>query len=697
MTRVLLAVGGFVLVIVAAIVLYLTFADLSGFRPEVEAAVSKAVGREFRIAGDFKPRVFPRLSFIATEVTLANAEWGAPTPMISIGSASAELGLWSLLFGPIRIKSLEVHDVAVLLEQDASGAGNWAGAPATPSAPDANAEWQGLPLIIELAFVGNVSAIFRQAGADDLPATLAALSLRTDERLTIVVEAHGQVREVPFNVSGSVAKVDATRARVELNGSIAETTIRAGALASLQQVDFDVSVPELNRLGEAFSIAGLPAGALELAGSLLLGADRYELRDATAKLSGAETTIHAVIPQDSGIPIDLEVAFSVANLAELDPGLPVVALIGTATARVSPDRIRVDPLTVAIGESDFSGSVEAELGEVVALVIKGESKRIDLTPLRSAEKPVESAEPVEPTQDEPAPQWVFGEEALPLEQIAAAAVEAEISVAEFRNRDMELRNVTLTLEDDGDTLRLKGRFDVADGGSAEGNAVLSVAGGSIELGIDFDASDLRLNIASGDVEDRAQIPPVGLSASLRSSGASPRALVSAANGHVVFTQGAGRIANEAVGMASGDILAQIFSALNPFAKSEKYTSWNCTVVRLGVTDGVGVLEPMLAQADKLLIQGKGEIDLRTEKLDIEFNTKPRSGVGLTADMFVTPFVKIGGTLAKPGVGLNASGTVLSGGAAVLTGGVSLLVQGVTDRATGERDQCAKALEEAGGN
>ena len=255
--------------------------------------------------------------------------------------------------------------------------------------------------------------------------------------------------------------------------------------------------------------------------------------------------------------------------------------------------------------------------------------------------------------------------------------------------------MTLALEDDGETLRLKTRFDVADGGSAEGNAVLTVAGERIDLGIDFDASDLRLNLASGDVEDPAQIPPVGLSASLRSSGASPRALASAANGHVVFTQGAGRIANEAVGMVSGDILAQIFSALNPFAKSEEYTTWNCTVVRLDVTDGVGVLEPMLAQAEKLLIQGSGEIDLRTEELDIEFNTKPRSGVGLTADMFVTPFVKVSGTLAKPGVGLNASGTVLSGGAAVLTGGVSLLVQGMADRATGERDQCPQALAEAG--
>ena len=158
-----------------------------------------------------------------------------------------------------------------------------------------------------------------------------------------------------------------------------------------------MSLTELNRLGEAFSIPRLPAGALELDGSLLLGAGRFELRDTTVKLPGAETSIQAVIPQDSATPIDLEVAFSVSNLAEL-AWAARLALIGTATAHVSPDRIRVDPLRLEIGESDFSGSVEAELGEIVALIIKGESKRIDLTPLRSAEEPVKPEEAVEPTK-----------------------------------------------------------------------------------------------------------------------------------------------------------------------------------------------------------------------------------------------------------------------------------------------------------
>ena len=195
--------------------------------------------------------------------------------------------------------------------------------------------------------------------------------------------------------------------------------------------------------------------------------------------------------------------------------------------------------------------------------------------------------------------------------------------------------------------------------------------------------------------DPEQIPPVGLSASLRSRGSSPRALAAGASGRVLFTQGGGRIDNSVMDMASGGILAQLFGALNPMAKEEPFTQWDFTVVRLNVENGLGELSPMLGQAEKLTIVGAGKIDLRSEELDIEFNTKPRTGVGLTADMFVTPFVKVSGTLAQPGIGLNTTGTLLAGGAAVLTGGVSLLAKGMADRVMAEGDQCVEALAEAG--
>jgi len=60
-------------------------------------------------------------------------------------------------------------------------------------------------------------------------------------------------------------------------------------------------------------------------------------------------------------------------------------------------------------------------------------------------------------------------------------------------------------------------------------------------------------------------------------------------------------------------------------------------------------------------------------------------------MFVTPFVKLTGTLASPGVGLDKKGALL----AVGTGGLSVLAKAATDRAAGELDKCAEVLAEVG--
>ena len=72
---------------------------------------------------------------------------------------------------------------------------------------------------------------------------------------------------------------------------------------------------------------------------------------------------------------------------------------------------------------------------------------------------------------------------------------------------------------------------------------------------------------------------------------------------------------------------------------------------------------------------------------IKFNTQPREGIGVGADMFVTPFVALDGTLAKPRVGANKSGTAIT----VATGGISLLVRSAMDRLAGSVDHCVETM------
>jgi len=206
--------------------------------------------------------------------------------------------------------------------------------------------------------------------------------------------------------------------------------------------------------------------------------------------------------------------------------------------------------------------------------------------------------------------------------------------------------------------------------------------------------DVHLNLMSGEAADVALVPPVGITVDFTSTGASPRALASSANGRVLVTQGKGRIQNNLVGKVSGDLFAQLFKALNPFSKDEEFTVLDCTIVVLDIKSGKADIDALYSQGEKIKIVGGGDIDLNTEKLNIEFNTKPRKGVGVSADMFVTPFVKLVGTLANPHIGVDKKGGLLAA-ATVATGGVALLAKGVADRAAGETDRCAEILADVG--
>jgi uncharacterized protein involved in outer membrane biogenesis len=245
----------------------------------------------------------------------------------------------------------------------------------------------------------------------------------------------------------------------------------------------------------------------------------------------------------------------------------------------------------------------------------------------------------------------------------------------------------------GGNLHFKNRFAGPEGGKSASDISLTTAGKSAALAVNVNLRDLHLNLVSGDIKDKALVPPIGVTLDFKSKGGSPRALAASTNGRVLLTAGTGRIENNLLATVSGDIFAKLFSALNPFSKEDPFTTTDCTILGLDITDGMADITSLYAQGEKVKIVGEGEIDLHTEAMNIEFNTKPRKGVGVSADMFVTPFVKLKGTLASPSIGLDKSGTLL----AVGTGGLSVLAQAAADRIAGEKDNCAEMLEKTGGH
>jgi hypothetical protein len=111
-----------------------------------------------------------------------------------------------------------------------------------------------------------------------------------------------------------------------------------------------------------------------------------------------------------------------------------------------------------------------------------------------------------------------------------------------------------------------------------------------------------------------------------------------------------------------------------------------------VVDGIVELHPgFVTRTDKMDIAAAGTIDLKTEKLDVHFHNAPREGIGVSAAGLVRPYIKVGGSLARPTLVLDAPGVLLHGGVAVATAGLSIVARHLLDRLSTVGDPCAQVL------
>jgi uncharacterized protein involved in outer membrane biogenesis len=466
-----------------------------------------------------------------------------------------------------------------------------------------------------------------------------------------------------------------------------------------ERISFSASVSPLNRVGDIIDVAGLPDAPLSATGELVVEPNSYEISEMLLELQSIQAEVKGAIGRSASTPTALSITISSDNLQQFSSELPAIALTGEVSATITPERIKLDPFEIKFADSDIDGSVDIQLEEPVAVVGQFHSALLDLTPFAAEpEEATDDAAPADSTAEAGSEdrEFVFNNDPLPFDFLHTGTVDVQLVVDEFRQGPLRLGDLQASVKLGDGTLNLESGFAVADGGNASAAVTLASTGANADLKVKFDLSDLRLSLSKNSERSAADIPLIDFAADIESSGGSLREIAASANGNVLFTQGKGKIDNSAIGSLSNDIVAQLFGALNPFAEKETYSIWECTVLALDVVDGVAEISPMLAQSDKLTIVADGKIDLNDEHMDIRFNTKPRSGVGVSADMFVTPFIQLGGTLAGPRMELDKKGVIVSGGAAILTGGISFFVKGAADRASGATDRCAAALAIANG-
>lgn len=543
------------------------------------------------------------------------------------------------------------------------------------------------PLQVRLG--GQTSRLAPLSGA-----SLAAL-VSTDELRNLLEAASIDLPlRGPLQIEADVSQLE-RGAALKLQAHFAQVDATADARLRSGTMDLEASISALEKLGEALGVAGLPPGELTLNGTLAQQNGDLGLQDVTAKLGETVAVLNGTLAGAGTSTLEIEA--DGPRLSDLQASLPPLPWKLKAQTEAAPRHIVLEPFDLRFGDSDLSGKLDiTRLDKGSAIDLKLRSRLLDLTSFGGSveEQPAGAADAAGEQSPNPAAakgEFVFKDVPLPFGALKHNEVDADVFIRQFRIRQTRLNNVKVAGSLHGQLLKGDASLSSVKGGTAQSQLQLDTAGDVATLLFKLDAQQLQLNLTSGKDTPLDDVPAVGITVDIASRGNTPRALAASTDGRVLLTQGPGTIDNKMLTRISGDVLAQLFAALNPFAKQEQYSNWDCSIVGFDVIDGVADLSAFLLQGEKIMALAGGGVDLNTEKLNIEFNTKPRKGVGITADMFVTPFIALRGTLAHPRIGLNQKGAILTTGAAVATGGISLLVTGFLERATAEGDQCAKTM------
>lgn len=289
---------------------------------------------------------------------------------------------------------------------------------------------------------------------------------------------------------------------------------------------------------------------------------------------------------------------------------------------------------------------------------------------------------------------LFSAEPLPWDAIGAADSDVTLSIGKLTmTNGLVLTNVSLPVKASGARLTMAPVSMAVAGGTISADVGLNAGDKSVALkaeGKGFTAEGLAKALNKGDVVTQG---PIDLTMDVRGVGNSVRDVMASLDGSVIAGMGEARLRNDALNMIGADVIMQVLNAINPVGNKDPYTLARCGVLNLQIADGVAQTNQGIALVtDKMQITSSGQIDLRTERLDLNVRPRATGGLGVGLGTLVQA-VKVTGPLSEPGVGIDKAGaarTLGALGAAFATGGASLFAQGAKDRVDGGGDPCQTA-------
>ena len=446
--------------------------------------------------------------------------------------------------------------------------------------------------------------------------------------------------------------------------------------------------------------------------------------DVRAELKGRldENTVHLADSTVASEGVTLNVAqadVAIADVVSLSADTQILAPSGyahplgvTLRALIQPEGPRVTLEEATLKSPDVDANVSGELLSTapVDLTLKVAAKHLSLPGgLVSADETQVSAAPdsepeinaaaadeTEAPEDTAADSGrLLSDQPIDFTWMADTRVNVEATVATLNLNAAAFQNFGANIRLDNNTLHLDDFEASLGSGGFAGNAHLQAAGDEAAASLHFSLRDVELEEFEFLPQDQLSGGLTAIDINLQTQGHSLSTFAAAAAGDVQAVVENATLQNDLIELVGSDLVLEALEKLNPFAKSDPTTELECALVRFDLADTLAVSDnALVVETTKMEIVGDGRIDLKDESLDITFSPTSKAGLGVNVGGLVK-FLKLGGTLAQPGLEFDALGGLKTGvavGAAISTGGASLLAEGLAKRvvsATGSACDAAR--------
>jgi len=650
---------GLIIAIVVALYIIISSYDFNSLKPYITRAAKEATGRELKLEGDIKLKISLRPALVVEGVKFQNAPWGSRPDMAEIKRFEVQVALLPLISGKIEFLRLILLEPDILVETDRAGKSNLefekkpvAEKPQEAPAPKGAMKLPAL-MIRELRIVKGLVTYKDGRSGKTYVVALENLSAAVPGlENPMKLEIKGTYNQEPFEVDGSLGPL----AAFTKPGTPWPLNVTAKIVNAV--LTFDGSIKDVK------AQRGM---------------------DLKLSLKGKDLTDFGKL---TGKPLPVKGPFDISG-----------RLTDSA-----PKAYKISDLKVNLGESDLSGSMDVNLaGSRPSISAALSSKKMDLRSLMG-----EGGEAAKPGKEAPKPgskrERMFPYDPLPLDGLRQVDAAVKYRAAQLLLPKLAMNDLSVDLTLKEGHLVVRPLKAVVGGGMLDGFVDLDSEGkvAALTTLIKIDKLDLGKMLKDLQINETVE-GNLDVEMDLKGRGASVAGIMGELSGKTVMVMGKGKVSNKYLELLSGDLSSNIFKLLNPAQKETQQTVVNCFVSGFSIRNGRAETTALVFDTERMSVVGDGEIDLKTEKLNIALKPSPKRTAGSGAvdkissslTELAKPF-RLAGTLANPSLAVDP--TQAAATATQLAESFGLLGQKSASAApagtTASTDLCAPAIEAA---